>query len=82
MASGVPHGSTVKPVLLKALIQHLDAGVKCTLSKFADDTKLRGAIGSPKESEGFMGRSWWNEKTWQSMRTWSLSQNHISSYSM
>lgn len=37
MASGVPHGSTVKPVLLKALIHHLDAGVKCTQSKFAEE---------------------------------------------
>jgi len=53
--TGIPLGSVLGPVLCNIFVGNMGSGIDCILSKFSDDTKLRGAVGTLEGRDAIQG---------------------------
>lgn len=44
VTSDIPQVSILWPVLFNIIINNIDSGIECVLSKFTNDTKMSGAV--------------------------------------
>lgn len=59
---GVPQESALAPALFNIFINDLDHGIKCTLCKFVDDSKLATVADKPQPSKGTLTGETWADK--------------------
>lgn len=80
VTSRVPQGSILGSGPFKFFSNYPHSGVKCTLSKSADDTKLEGAADSPKSHTAIQrdpdGQERWDDKKTHEVQQEMLSPAH------